>query len=65
MHDVGNEAYTETIPLTAGAGITYRVRVGPYPQLQAAQDIAREIEEKSGFRPIILPAVEDLLERLS
>jgi D-alanyl-D-alanine carboxypeptidase len=64
MLDVGYQAYTESVPVTAG-GITYRVRVGPYPQLRAAQDIAREIEDKSGFRPIILPALEDTLERRS
>jgi D-alanyl-D-alanine carboxypeptidase (penicillin-binding protein 5/6) len=65
MLDVGYQAYTESVPVAAGGGITYRVRVGPYPQLQAAQDIAREIEDTSGFRPIILPAVEDTLERRS
>jgi D-alanyl-D-alanine carboxypeptidase (penicillin-binding protein 5/6) len=36
--------------------ITYRVRVGPYAKLTEAQEAAREIESKSGFRAIILPA---------
>ncbi|MGH7768038.1 MAG: SPOR domain-containing protein [Candidatus Binatia bacterium] len=34
----------------------YRVRVGPYENLAEAQDAARQIETKSGFRAIILPA---------
>jgi hypothetical protein len=32
------------------------VRVGPYAKLTEAQEAAREIETKSGFRAIILPA---------
>jgi D-alanyl-D-alanine carboxypeptidase len=35
---------------------TYRVRVGPYAKLTEAQEAARAIETKSGFRAIILPA---------
>lgn len=35
---------------------TYRVRIGPYPELSAAQEAARQIENKSGFRAIIIPA---------
>jgi len=35
---------------------TYRVRIGPYPELSDAQEAAREIENKSGFRAIIIPA---------
>lgn len=34
---------------------TYRVRIGPYPELSDAQEAAREIENKSGFRAIIIP----------
>jgi hypothetical protein len=32
------------------------VRVGPYSKLTEALEAAREIETKSGFRAIILPA---------
>lgn len=35
---------------------TYRVRIGPYPDLSDAQEAARQIEDKSGFRAIIIPA---------
>ena len=35
---------------------TYRVRIGPYPELSDAQEAAREIENKSGLRAIIIPA---------
>ena len=35
---------------------TYRVRIGPYTELSDAQEAAREIENKSGFRAIIIPA---------
>lgn len=34
---------------------TYRVRIGPYRELSDAQEAAREIENKSGFRAIIIP----------
>lgn len=51
----GYQAYLETASLNNGE-TTYRVRVGPYPQLILAQEAAREIESKSGFRAIILPA---------
>ncbi|HEX9443124.1 MAG TPA: D-alanyl-D-alanine carboxypeptidase [Candidatus Binatia bacterium] len=39
----------------AGGETTYRVKAGPYAKLAEAQEIAREIETKSGFRAIILP----------
>ncbi len=51
----GYQAFLEKVPLNNGE-TTYRVRVGPYPQLMNAQEVAREIESKSGFRAIILPA---------
>ena len=35
---------------------TYRVRIGPYTELSDAQEAAREIENKSGLRAIIIPA---------
>ncbi len=51
----GYQAYLEKAPLSNGE-ITYRVRVGPYPELTGAQEAARNIESKSGFRAIIVPA---------
>lgn len=51
----GYQAFLEKVPLNNGE-TTYRVRVGPYGQLMNAQEAAREIESKSGFRAIILPA---------
>jgi len=50
----GLQAYLETGSLTNGE-ITYRVKVGPYPELIHAQEAAREIESRSGFRAIIFP----------
>ncbi len=55
MIEEGLQAYLETAALNNGE-VTYRVRVGPYSQLIHAQEAAREIEEKSGFRAIIIPA---------
>jgi len=55
MTEVGYQAFLEKVSLNNGEA-TYRVRVGPYPQLVNAQEVAREIEHKSGFRAIILPA---------
>jgi D-alanyl-D-alanine carboxypeptidase (penicillin-binding protein 5/6) len=51
----GVQASVEPAPVPNGE-ITYRVRVGPYAKLTEAQEAAREIETKSGFRAIILPA---------
>jgi D-alanyl-D-alanine carboxypeptidase len=51
----GVQASVEPAPVPNGE-ITYRVRVGPYSKLAEAQEAAREIETKSGFRAIILPA---------
>jgi D-alanyl-D-alanine carboxypeptidase len=34
---------------------TYRVRVGPYSELTAAQETAQQILTKSGYRALILP----------
>ena len=50
----GYQVFLEKVPLNNGE-TTYRVRVGPYGQLINAQEAAREIENKSGFRAIILP----------
>jgi D-alanyl-D-alanine carboxypeptidase len=50
----GIQALLEPAAATNGE-TTYRVRVGPYAKLAEAQEAAREIETKSGFRAIILP----------
>jgi D-alanyl-D-alanine carboxypeptidase len=50
----GIPALLEPAPLNGQT--TYRVKAGPYSRLTEAQDVAREIETKSGFRAIILPA---------
>jgi D-alanyl-D-alanine carboxypeptidase (penicillin-binding protein 5/6) len=50
----GYLAYVETAPVSEGE-VAYRVRMGPYRQLIHAQEAAREIESKSGFRAIIVP----------
>jgi len=51
----GYRAFLEKVSLNNG-DTTYRVRVGPYAELVLAQEAAREIENKSGFKAIILPA---------
>lgn len=51
----GYPSFLEKGPLHNGE-TTYRVRIGPYPQLSEAQEAARQIENKSGFRAIIIPA---------
>jgi cell division protein FtsN len=43
-------------PAPVNGQTTYRVKAGPYGKLAEAQEVAREIETKSGFRAIILPA---------
>ena len=51
----GFDAFVETIELSQGQ-TTYRVRVGPYAELAEAQEIAREIFNRSGQQVLILPA---------
>ena len=51
----GFEAYVEKTSLSTGQA-AYRVRVGPYAELLEAQEIAREILDKSGLQALILPA---------
>lgn len=51
----GFEAFLETNLLPEGQ-TTYRVRVGPYAELLEAQEIARELLQKSGLRALIIPA---------
>jgi D-alanyl-D-alanine carboxypeptidase len=55
MNEVGYPSYMEIVSIEGGE-TSYRVRLGPFPELNAAQNAARAIEEKSGFRPIVLPA---------
>ena len=59
MNEGGFQTYLEMAPQEGGA-TSYRIRIGPFPQLDHAQNVAREIEEKSGFRPIILPSATKL-----
>ena len=54
IRDAGYQVFLEKALLGHGE-ITYRVKVGPYPNLPGAQQVAQEIEKKSGFRAIILP----------
>ncbi|MGH7847344.1 MAG: SPOR domain-containing protein [Candidatus Binatia bacterium] len=58
MVEVGYPSYMEVV-VHDGGETNYRVRLGPFANLHAAQDIAREIEGKSGFRPIILSTAPD------
>lgn len=51
----GLESFVETIP-SPGSQTIYRVRVGPYAERLEAQEIAQEIINKTGLRPLILPA---------
>lgn len=53
--EAGYLSYVETVVLREG-GIAHRVRVGPPAELEAAQRLAREIELRSGLRPIIVPS---------
>lgn len=52
--DRGFEVFVERITVKEGE-ITYRVRIGPYAEFLEAQEMAREIVEQSGYRPLILP----------
>jgi D-alanyl-D-alanine carboxypeptidase len=58
MVEVGYQSYVEVV-VRDGGETNYRVRVGPFDSLQGAQDVAREIEVRSGFRPIVVPAAPD------
>jgi D-alanyl-D-alanine carboxypeptidase (penicillin-binding protein 5/6) len=54
MSDNGFEAFIEPILLQPGQ-TAYRVRVGPYAELIAAQETAQAILTKSGHKVLILP----------
>jgi cell division septation protein DedD len=50
----GFDAFIEQVS-TAGGENSFRVRIGPFADLQAAQAAAQEILAKSGHRVLILP----------
>jgi D-alanyl-D-alanine carboxypeptidase (penicillin-binding protein 5/6) len=50
----GFDAFVEQVS-AAGGENSFRVRVGPFTDLQAAQAVAQEILAKSGHRVLILP----------
>jgi D-alanyl-D-alanine carboxypeptidase len=54
MSEKGFDAFVEPI-LVSRNETAYRVRVGPYPELTAAQETAQEILTRSGHRALILP----------
>jgi cell division protein FtsN len=54
MADKGFEVFVETTAINRNE-TAYRVRVGPYAELLAAQETAQEIFSKSGHRALILP----------
>lgn len=51
--EAGHDAFLERALLGNGE-IIFRVRVGPYAELDNAQDVAKEIESVSGFQPIVI-----------
>jgi D-alanyl-D-alanine carboxypeptidase (penicillin-binding protein 5/6) len=54
ISEKGFDAFVEQTSV-GGGETAYRVRVGPYAELPAAQEIAQEILAKSGHRVLILP----------
>jgi D-alanyl-D-alanine carboxypeptidase len=54
INEKGIDAFVEQTTISRGE-VSYRVRVGPYPELTAAQETAQEILSKSGHRVLILP----------
>ena len=55
ISETGFEAFLESTALATGE-TAYRVRLGPYAELLEAQATLDQIQNKSGFRAIILPA---------
>lgn len=53
--DNGYRSYLEAALINNGE-TAYRVRIGPYPEIEQAQEALEEIENKSGYRAIILTA---------
>ena len=58
MNDQGFDTFIEKTLLPPGETV-YRVRVGPYAELLAAQETAQDILTKSGHRVLILPVRQD------
>lgn len=54
ISEKGFEAFVEQTMVSSNE-TSYRVRVGPYAELAAAQETAQEILSKSGHRAMILP----------
>ena len=54
MRDKGFDTSIETVVLGGGEA-SFRVRVGPYAELNSAQEAAQEILTKSGHRAVVLP----------
>ena len=57
----GFNAYIEEVPVNQSE-TTYRVRVGPYPELLQAQETAHALASQNGYQVLILPvstAVEE------
>jgi len=54
ISEKGFDSFIETTALGKGE-MAYRVKVGPYTELLAAQESAQEIWSKSGHRALILP----------
>jgi serine-type D-Ala-D-Ala carboxypeptidase (penicillin-binding protein 5/6) len=54
INEKGIDAFVEQTSMSRGE-VSYRVRVGPYPELTSAQETAQEILAKSGHRVLILP----------
>jgi D-alanyl-D-alanine carboxypeptidase (penicillin-binding protein 5/6) len=54
ISEKGFETFVEATPLGRGE-MAYRVKVGPFAELIAAQESAQEILTKSGHRALILP----------
>jgi len=57
--EMGFQVSVEEATHQDNGDITYRVRVGPFSQLPQAQEAAREIEQRSGFKALILPAAAE------
>ena len=58
MSDQGFDTFIEKTLLPPGE-TAYRVRIGPYDELLAAQETAQDILTKSGHRVLILPVRQD------
>jgi len=54
INDKGIDAFVEKTAVSP-TDTAYRVRVGPYSELTAAQETAQQILSKSGYRVVILP----------